>query len=122
MTFRRSVDGACGRRVRVVDLWVGGYSDTARHTFIGSLLVFGLAEVVIFAWVFGMDRGWQEITRGAEIRVPGILRPVLKYVTPLFLATILLGFAIQSLGNAQWSNPWGDPTSRFPARTKNLRS
>lgn len=71
-----------------------------------ALLVFGLAEVVIFAWVFGMDRGWQEITRGAEIRVPGILRPVLKYVTPLFLAVILLGFAIQSLGNAQWSDNW----------------
>jgi SNF family Na+-dependent transporter len=62
-----------------------------------SLLLFGLAEVVIFAWIFGMERGWAEITRGAEIRVPGIVRPVLKYVTPVFLAAILLGFSIQTL-------------------------
>ena len=70
-----------------LDFWAGTF----------SLLVFGLAEAVIFSWLFGMERGWSEITRGASIRLPRILRPVLKYVTPLFLSLILLGFAFQEL-------------------------
>ena len=76
-------DGALGE----LDFWAGTY----------ALLLFGLAEAVIFAWVFGMERGWSEITRGAEIRVPKIVIPILKYVTPVFLATILLMFSIQNL-------------------------
>ncbi|MEE2703414.1 MAG: sodium:calcium symporter [Myxococcota bacterium] len=82
-----------------LDFWAGTF----------SLLVFGLAESVIFAWLFGIDRGWSEITRGARIRVPGIVRPVLRYVTPGFLGLILLAFAIQELpavieksGTAAW--------------------
>jgi SNF family Na+-dependent transporter len=70
-----------------LDFWAGTF----------CLLLFGLAEVVIFAWVFGMDRGWPEITRGAQIRVPAIVRPVLQYVTPALLGLILLGFSWQTL-------------------------
>jgi hypothetical protein len=61
------------------------------------LLLFGLAEAVIFAWIFGMDRGWQEMTRGAQLTIPRIVRPVLKYVTPLFLAVILGMFTVTKL-------------------------
>ena len=43
LKFRPIVDDAYGRAIRIVDLWGGDYSDTARNTFIGSLLVFGLA-------------------------------------------------------------------------------
>ena len=35
-----------------------------------------------------------------------IVRPVLKYVTPVFLGAILLGFAIQSLGDKLWTDRW----------------
>ena len=70
-----------------LDFWAGTF----------ALLVFGLAEAVIFAWIFGMERGWQEITRGSAIRVPGIVAPILKYVTPSFLALILAAFCIQTL-------------------------
>ena len=42
-------------------------------------------------------RGWTEITRGAEIAVPRIIAPVLKYVTPVFIAAILIGSAVQDL-------------------------
>ena len=42
------------------DFWTGTF----------SLVVFALREVFIFAWIFGMDRGWEEITRGADMRVP----------------------------------------------------
>jgi SNF family Na+-dependent transporter len=70
-----------------LDFWAGTF----------ALLVFGLAEALIFSWGFGMDRGWREIMRGAEVEVPWIVRPILKYVTPTFIAVILLGFSIQYL-------------------------
>ncbi len=55
-----------------------------------SLVVFALAEVILFAWIFGMDKGWKEITDGADMKVPRIYRPIIKYVTPLFIGLILL--------------------------------
>ncbi len=70
-----------------LDFWAGTY----------ALLLFGLIEAIIFAWVFGMERGWSEITRGAEVEVPRLVRPVLKYVTPAFIATILIGFSVKHL-------------------------
>ena len=79
-----------------LDFWAGAF----------SLLLFGLAEAIIFAWIFGMERGWAEITHGAQIRVPALVKPILKYVTPVFLALILLGFALQELGNKLWTDRW----------------
>jgi hypothetical protein len=55
-----------------------------------SLVLFALAEVILFAWVFGMDKGWEEITRGADMRVPRIYRYIIKYVTPVFILVIFL--------------------------------
>jgi SNF family Na+-dependent transporter len=55
-----------------------------------SLVIFALAEVILFAWVFGMDKGWKEITDGADMKVPRIYRPIIKYITPLFILIIFL--------------------------------
>ena len=68
-----------------MDFWAGTF----------GLAVFGLIEVILFAWVFGMDRGWQEITRGADIRIPRIFRYVIQYVTPVYLLVILGFWTIQ---------------------------
>jgi SNF family Na+-dependent transporter len=73
-----------------LDFWAGTF----------ALLVFGLAEAIIFAWAFGIDRGWNEITRGARIRVPRIVRPILCYVTPVFLTAVLGGFCLDQLRRA----------------------
>jgi SNF family Na+-dependent transporter len=70
-----------------LDFWAGTF----------ALLLFGMAEAVIFSWVIGVDRVWEEITRGARIRVPRVVHPILRYVTPVFLALILLGFAFDTL-------------------------
>ncbi|RTZ61457.1 MAG: hypothetical protein DSZ31_00235, partial [Gammaproteobacteria bacterium] len=35
-----------------------------------ALVIFAMAEVILFGWYFGMDNAWEEITRGAEINVP----------------------------------------------------
>jgi hypothetical protein len=36
-----------------------------------------------------MDKAWKEIHHGAMMRVPRIYKFIIKYVTPLFLLTIL---------------------------------
>ncbi|MBK8966075.1 MAG: sodium-dependent transporter [Lewinellaceae bacterium] len=56
-----------------------------------SLVVFAVAEVVLFSWVFGMKRGWKEITDGADITVPTIFKFIIKWVTPLILIAVFIG-------------------------------
>jgi NSS family neurotransmitter:Na+ symporter len=56
-----------------------------------SLVVFALFETILFAWVFGMDKGWKEITSGADIQVPTAFKFIIKYITPLFLAAVFIG-------------------------------
>ena len=48
-----------------------------------SLVVFALLESILFSWIFGMNKGWREITGGADIKVPLIYRFIIKYNTSL---------------------------------------
>jgi SNF family Na+-dependent transporter len=63
----------------VWDYWAGTF----------GLVLFATIEIVLFAYVFGIDRGWHEMHVGADLRVPGIYRPVMKWITPLFLFVLL---------------------------------
>jgi len=63
------------------------------------LVGFALVEAILFAWVFGMQRAWTELHSGSDIRIPGLYRFVIKYVTPLFLVAILGAWAYQELGD-----------------------
>jgi hypothetical protein len=65
--------------VNELDFWGGTF----------CLVVFATIEIVLFAWVFGMDRAWEEIHHGADMKVPGAYKFIIKYVTPLFLFFIL---------------------------------
>ena len=78
------------------DFWTGTF----------SLVVFALAEAFIFAYIFGMDKGWEEITRGADIKVPGIFRYVIKYVTPIFILVVFVGALLSPVGG-----DWGGAVS-----------
>ena len=53
-----------------------------------SLVVFAFIEILLFAWVFGIDKGWREITTGADIVVPTIYKFIIKYITPLILGFV----------------------------------
>jgi SNF family Na+-dependent transporter len=68
-----------------MDYWVGTF----------GLVVMALMEIVLFAWVFGMDNAWEEITRGAEIRIPRVFYYIIRYVTPAFLTVILVVWGYQ---------------------------
>jgi len=66
-----------------------------------SLVIFAFTESVIFSWIYGIDKGWEEIKRGADMKVPEFYKPILKYVTPLFLLFVLVGSVFSPLGG-EW--------------------
>lgn len=66
-----------------------------------SLVVFALAETILFAWIFGIDKGWKEINQGGDINVPGVYRFILKYITPLLLFFVFMGSLVTPLNN-EW--------------------
>ena len=68
-----------------------------------GLVFFALVESVLFAWIWGIDRGWDEITRGSDIAIPKIYKPILKYVTPTILLLIFSMSLISPKGN-DWKN------------------
>lgn len=74
-----------------------------------SLVVFALAEIILFSWVFGMNRGWAEINSGSDIRIPKVFRFIIKWVTPFMLLFVFLGALITPKGNdwiGAFSNGW----------------
>lgn len=67
-----------------------------------SLVVFALAETILFSWIFGITKGWKEINEGADIKVPGFYKYIIKYVTPLLLSIVFIGSLIKPV-----KNDWG---------------
>ncbi|HUH47084.1 MAG TPA: sodium-dependent transporter [Arenibacter sp.] len=55
-----------------------------------SLVFFAFFEVILYSWVFGMNKGWAEINAGADIKIPIIYKYVIKYVTPLLLGWVFI--------------------------------
>ena len=55
-----------------------------------GLVVFALFEIILFAWIFGMDKGWKEINHGADIKVPVVFKYIIMFVTPFFIGAVFL--------------------------------
>ena len=81
-----------------------------------SLVVFAMLETILFSWIFGMKKGWAEITSGADIQVPIIYKFIIKFVTPIMLIIIFLGSLFKPLNN-DWS---GNVKSFFAGNGWNL--
>ena len=73
--------------VNELDFWGGTF----------CLVLFATVETVVFGWIFGIDRAWVEMHRGADINIPRIYKFIIKYITPLFLFFIL-GFWLYQEG------------------------
>jgi len=56
-----------------------------------SLVVFALIEIILFSWIFGIDKGWREINLGSDIKVPLAYKFIIKYITPLILSVVFFG-------------------------------
>ena len=56
----------------------------------GTFLIFMLAtfQIIVFGWVWGIDRGFEEMNHGATFPVPRIFRPIIRWVCPVFLLSI----------------------------------
>ncbi|MGE0593267.1 MAG: sodium:calcium symporter [Vicinamibacterales bacterium] len=80
----------------------GGAFWSTLDFWVGTFLIFVIAavEVVVFGWVFGVDRGLAEAHRGSSIRIPGVFRIIIKYVAPVYLGVVFLAFCIQNLGDS----------------------
>ncbi len=71
--------------VHELDFWGGTF----------CLVIFATVEIILFAWIFGMEKAWEEIHHGADMRIPKIYKFIIKYITPLFLFAILVSWLWQ---------------------------
>ncbi|AFL85383.1 SNF family Na+-dependent transporter [Belliella baltica DSM 15883] len=71
-----------------------------------SLVVFALLEAVLFSWVFGINKGWNEINEGSDIKIPQAYKFIIKYITPLLLLMVFLSALI-----TPYQNEWMDSIS-----------
>lgn len=68
-----------------MDFWAGTF----------GLVLFAVIEVIVFGWIFGVERGWEEMHKGADLKVPRLFKFVIKYVTPLYMLALLVVWTIQ---------------------------
>ncbi len=68
-----------------LDFWAGTF----------GLVVFAAIEIVLFAWVFGLKKGWAEMHKGADLKVPKIFKFIMTYVTPVYLLVLLVMWTVQ---------------------------
>jgi hypothetical protein len=64
-----------------------------------ALVVFALFEAFAFSWIFGIERGWEEITRGADMKVPRVFRFIIRWVTPAFILVVFLAALVKPAGS-----------------------
>jgi hypothetical protein len=84
--------------------------------WVGTFMIFVVAgtQIICFSWIFGVDKGLEELHHGAQIRVPRIFRFIIKYVSPVYLIVIFLGFCWYNLPPYVRS-VLGDPATGTPA-------
>ncbi|MCX6556753.1 MAG: sodium:calcium symporter, partial [Candidatus Aminicenantes bacterium] len=68
-----------------LDFWAGTF----------GLVVFATIEIIIFSWIFGVKRGWEDMHQGADLKVPKIFKFILKYVTPVYMLVVLGAWTYQ---------------------------
>jgi SNF family Na+-dependent transporter len=79
--------------------------------WVGTFLIFVLATIliIVFGWVIGVEKGWKEAHRGALIRIPGIFKFIIKYVSPAYLVVIFVLWVMREIFG------WNPTTGEFRA-------
>lgn len=67
-----------------------------------ALVLFAMIETILFSWIFGIKKGWKELTSGADIKIPRIYKYVIKWITPIMLIIVFFGSLIRP-ENDEWS-------------------
>lgn len=68
------------RALDAVDFWAGEF----------FIVVLAIIQAIFYGWILGVKKGKEELDRGAQLKVPGFIQFILKYVTPLFLLVLLV--------------------------------
>ncbi len=68
------------------------------------MVLLSLIEIIIFAWVIGIDKGFEEAHQGSAIRIPSVFRFIMKYVCPALLIGIFGTWLIQQFGTGDGYN------------------
>jgi SNF family Na+-dependent transporter len=68
-----------------MDYWAGTF----------GLVVFAFLETVLFIWVFGSQKAWEEMNTGGDIKIPQIFYFIMKYITPVLLFCIMMWWFIK---------------------------
>ncbi|MCC6240185.1 MAG: sodium-dependent transporter [Phycisphaerales bacterium] len=76
------------------DFWVGTF----------CIYVLSVFQIVLFGWFLGIKRGYEEIQRGAEIRVPPIWMFIIKYISPLYLLGVFAFWIYQQVITPRGAN------------------
>jgi NSS family neurotransmitter:Na+ symporter len=77
----------------------GAIAQSTMDFWVGTFGIFLLAtlQIICFGWIWGIKNGADELDQGALIKVPRVFLFIMKYVAPLYLLVILIGFSWQSL-------------------------
>jgi NSS family neurotransmitter:Na+ symporter len=62
-----------------LDFWGGTF----------CLVLFATIEVILFGWVLGINKAWEEVHHGADMRIPAVYKYIIKYITPVFLLIVI---------------------------------
>lgn len=68
-----------------LDFWAGTF----------GLVVFAAIEIILFSWVFKIKKGWAEMHKGADLKVPKAFKFIMTYVTPVYLLVLLVVWTYQ---------------------------
>ena len=72
-----------------LDFWVGTF----------CIYLLACVQTFLFGWVFGPQRGLEELDRGADMRLPRLFTFVIRYISPVYLLVVFVAWAVQDMGN-----------------------
>jgi NSS family neurotransmitter:Na+ symporter len=92
------------KALETVDFWIGDV----------GIFLQGTILVYVFNLGFGFERGWTEAHRGAEVGIPGLFRPIIRWIAPVYLTGIFLMFMLKNLAgwNLSFTEPRFTPTGQ----------
>ncbi len=77
---------ADAKALDTIDFWAG--------TFL--IFVFATIEIIVFAWIIGLEKGFAWAHEGSTMRIPRIFLPIMRWISPVLLLVI---FALWMLSN-----------------------
>ncbi|GAQ94077.1 Na+-dependent transporter, SNF family [Thermodesulfovibrio aggregans] len=72
-----------------LDFWAGCF----------MLLLFGLVEIVVFVWIFGINNFYKELTQNTTLRLPKIVVWITAIIPPIFIFLILYFWVIKDFNS-----------------------